>query len=150
VIAKGDQAYTNASLKFIFSPNGELLASGSMDYQVKLWDFQTGQCQHTLTGHSKWILGLSFSPNSRYLASSCEDSEIKLWQVDTGTCCRTFRGHTNWVWAIAFLPDGQTLVSGGDDGTCAFGIFIPETVVLIGKPTITGFVPLLSVTMVAP
>ena len=35
-----------------FSPDGKLVASGSCDETVKIWDISTGHCDSTLTGHS--------------------------------------------------------------------------------------------------
>ncbi|HLA12065.1 MAG TPA: caspase family protein [Pyrinomonadaceae bacterium] len=98
-----------------FSPDGKILASGSRDYTVKLWDVATGAVLRTLEGHSQWSHSVAFSPDGRTLASGSYDSTIKLWDVATGALLRTLEGHSAPVSSVAFSPDGKTLASGSWD-----------------------------------
>lgn len=102
-----------------FSPNGELVAVGDSNGDIRLFRTKDEQQQFLLRGHSKslWISSVAFSPDNRMLASCSFDRSVKLWNVDNGKCLKTFEGHTNWLWAVAFSSDGQTIASGGDDQT---------------------------------
>jgi WD40 repeat protein len=64
-----------------FSPDGMILASGSFDNTVKLWDVLTGTELCTLKGHSDLVFSLAFSPSGKTLASGGTDSTVKLWVV---------------------------------------------------------------------
>jgi hypothetical protein len=64
-----------------FSPDGRLLASGSADYTIKLWDVASGSLVRTLTGHTDYVLSVAFSPDGRLLASGSDDKTIKLWDI---------------------------------------------------------------------
>ena len=94
-----------------FSPGGGILASGSRDKTIRLWDAETGAYLRTLMGHTDWVTSVAFSPDGRTLASGSWDNTTRLWDVETGTHQRTLIGHTDWVNSVAFSPDGRTLAS---------------------------------------
>jgi WD40 repeat protein len=94
-----------------------LLATGSGDQTVKLWDISSGQCLKTLSGHSSRVWSVAFTPDSQTLASGSGDNTVKLWDVSTGECLKTLQGHLNWVFSTAFSPNGQMLASGAGDRT---------------------------------
>ncbi|MCT7952883.1 serine/threonine protein kinase [Ancylothrix sp. C2] len=113
-ILKGHSRYVNA---VAFSPLGNLLASGSSDKTIKLWQLDNGKLLATFTGHSDDVNSLAFSPEGQYLASGSLDRTIKLWQLDTGKLLGTFAGHSDSVLSVAFSPGGQFLASGSWDKT---------------------------------
>ncbi len=111
--------HTDSVNSVAYSPDGELLASGSSDQTVKLWDPASGTLLHTLTGHTDRVCSIGFSPDGTMIASSSLDTTIKLWNVSTGTLFRTFWGASNSVHGccVAFSPSGWTLASTADDYT---------------------------------
>ena len=52
-----------------FSPQGNLLASGSFDESLRLWDVKTGKCLKTLPAHSDPVSGIDFNRDGTLLVS---------------------------------------------------------------------------------
>lgn len=100
-----------------FSPSGTLLASGSTDGQIIVWEAATGRLLLTFNGHVEEVRSLSFSPDSLRLLSGARDRTLRLWDLRSAAIAHDYSGHERGAVIGAFAPDGWTLVSGASDGT---------------------------------
>ena len=98
------------------SPDGQLVASGSDDPIIRLWNIETGELTQKLSGHQLAVADVAFSADGQYLASGSHDGSLKVWDLSEGVERCTLKGHTGFVYAVDF--EGNTrLVSSGYDGT---------------------------------
>lgn len=112
------QSHSDRVYTVSFSPDGQLIASGSRDTTVKIWRLD-GTLVATLHGHSARINSVVFSPNGRAIASASDDKTIKLWSAN-GVLIKTFAGpnsHQSYVSSVSFSPDGQRIASASWDNT---------------------------------
>jgi hypothetical protein len=102
-----------------FSPHGTILASGSVDRTVQLWDVATRrQMGYPLVTYTGGVNAVAFSPGGRILATGSADGMFGLWDVATRQMSGgPILGDTAAVTSVAFSPDGTTLATGSDDGT---------------------------------
>lgn len=87
-------------------------ASGSMDNTVKIWDLATGECLHTLTGHTSLVGLLGLSPNR--IVSAAADASLRVWDANTYELKHTLSSHAA---AITCFQHDETKVVSGSDGT---------------------------------
>ncbi len=98
---------------------GRLIATGSYDQKIKLWDVETGSERRTLDGHNGGIFGLAFRSDAKLLASASGDRTVKLWRVENGDRLDTFSQPIGDQYAVAFSPDGRFVVAAGVTTACA-------------------------------
>ncbi len=92
-----------------------LIATGSLDTKIKIWNTTTGKCLRTLEGHKQSVIALFLLSNGRF-ASTSQDNTIKIWNADTGKCERNLTGSNSNVHALAELKNGRIII-GTEDGS---------------------------------
>ena len=80
-----------------------ILASGSMDGTIKIWEFQD-KSTFVLRGHSDWVNAVKVDSASRTVLSASDDCTVRLWDLDTKACIKTFEGHVGQVQQVIALP----------------------------------------------
>jgi WD40 repeat protein len=138
--------HTDRVYSVSFSPDGALLASGSGDTTIRLWQVSDGAALHTLTGHTDIVSSVIFAPVGTLVASTSFDKTVRLWSASDGALLRTLAGHENWVRSAAFTPDGQPLASASDDKT----IRLWQTKEGTPVRTLTGHDELVSCVAISP
>ncbi len=99
-----------------FSPDAKLLASGSKDNTVRLWDTERAFELRKLAGHTAWVKAVAFSPDGRWLASGSVDGVVKLWDVTTGRELKSMSGGGS-INALAFSPDARLVAAGNAENS---------------------------------
>ncbi len=114
--------HTDVVYAVAFSPDQKLLASGSQDQTIKLWDVATAKETESFAGHKSWVAGVVFLPLqpgaaiSAGLVSLGATGEVKRWELANGKESPiAFAGHGQLAFAMALSQDGKVLATGGID-----------------------------------
>lgn len=101
-----------------FSPQGDLLATGSEDRQIKLWDVTSTKelASWEATQEPKGVRTITFSPDGRRLASADALGIVRIWDLASRKMLLSWPADTGDLTGLAYERDGATLVSGGESG----------------------------------
>jgi WD40 repeat protein len=61
-------------------------------FTLQVWDYETGDFERTLKGHTDSVQDISFDHSGKLLASCSADMTIKLWDFQGFECIRTMHG----------------------------------------------------------
>ena len=94
-----------------FSPDDKILASGSRDRKVELWDVANHQRLSILDDYTDGIIGMAFSADGKKFASTSRDGTAHLWDLDTEKKTVLVTAPDSGVNSLAFSPDSSLLLS---------------------------------------
>ncbi|KAI5121299.1 hypothetical protein M0805_003768 [Coniferiporia weirii] len=103
-----------------FGMTERILATGSGDKSVKLWNLDDFSCIKTFEGHTNSVLQISFLNQDLQLASTASDGLLKLWNVRTEECIATMDNHEDKVWALAVNSSESMILTGAADSVVTF------------------------------
>jgi len=98
----------------IIKLDDKLIASGSLDKSVKIWNFKTAKCEDTIKGFSGFSLALIKLTKNKFALAS-DDGSILIYEFKLGVNTKTLEGSSSLrVYNIIKLSDNQ-LASGSLD-----------------------------------
>ncbi|KAJ0413320.1 putative wd40 protein [Aspergillus carlsbadensis] len=130
------EGHSGRVISLAFSPNSQLLGSGSENGTIKIWDTATGILKHSLEGHANRVHSVAFSPNGQHLISGSLEA-IRFWDPATGMLKHTLLEEEGGISALACSPDGQFLASAHRDGNIKIRSLVPGAL----EHTVVGHLP---------
>lgn len=104
--------------RVVFHPTYTVIASASEDSTIKIWDWETGEFERTLKGHTRAVQDCDFDGQGQFLVSCSSDLTLRLWDVSNDyASVRTFHGHDHSVSSVRFLPGDGAFISASRDRT---------------------------------
>jgi WD40 repeat protein len=103
------------------SPDGKVLAAGSRDHHVSLWEAPPLEKRRTLrTPEQHSVSAVALYAEGKKLATgggSVADMNVRLWDLDTSQELKLLEGHKATITSLVATADGKILASASEDGS---------------------------------
>jgi WD40 repeat protein len=108
-----------------FSPDSKMLASGSRDKTVKIFEVTKGEMRRGFEAHNGGVWAVIFSRDGKWLVTGGMEIQkagetngtVKIWNSTNQRLMKTFQAHRLPTLTVAICPQGRKLASGSLDGT---------------------------------
>lgn len=108
--------YRDTVLTVAFSSDSQLVAGGSVNGTIQVWDANTGDQIYLFTEHTKPVEQVVFSPDRKKLVSASTDQTVRVWSlVGVGGKLDSTISHESPVYTVSYLSNGNSLVTGSAD-----------------------------------
>jgi U3 small nucleolar RNA-associated protein 13 len=114
------QGHEAPALSLDIDASSSLVASGSADSTVKVWDIEGAFCTHNFKGHRGIVTVVKFL--NKTLFSGGEDGTIKMWSLDERVCIGNFKNHVSVVRDLDFFEEHIMVSAGRDKVICIWDI----------------------------
>ncbi|KAK6026576.1 WD domain, G-beta repeat protein [Ostertagia ostertagi] len=85
---------------------------------LQIWDYETGEFERSLKGHTDSVQDIAFDKTGKMLVSCSADMSIKVWEFGGSyACVKTLKGHDHNISSVCFLPSGDAILSASRDHT---------------------------------
>ncbi|KAL9962409.1 hypothetical protein ACROYT_G031510 [Oculina patagonica] len=104
-------------VSMVFDSTSTLLATGSSDSTVKVWDIIKQYYTHNFKGSQGVVNLVAFHPNAKVLQlfSATDDCKIRVWDLKKSRCVGVLESHFSVVTSLAFSHSGQSMISSSRD-----------------------------------
>jgi U3 small nucleolar RNA-associated protein 13 len=104
-------------LSMCYDASGTLVATGSADKTVRVWDIPRGHCTHSFRDHTDIVPLVAFHPDVSKLVlfSASDDSTIRMYDLNTSSCVACYRQHMSLPTSFSFTEAFDIMVSVGRD-----------------------------------
>ncbi len=110
-----------------FSPDSQVLATGTSEGSILIWDVSDGRLLQKLPGHPRNVFDVCFSPDGRTLLSVGQPGELKCWHTGLWRELATFPLAITNGFHLAVSPDGKWIAVGSGEEGRTQGISLIET-----------------------
>jgi WD40 repeat protein len=111
------KGHTGQVLAAVYSPDGQQIATASLDKTVRIWNAATSEIQSILRGHENIVTYVGFSPDGRRIITASGDQTADVWDPATGRQLLHLVGHTGPVRSAEFSFDSKYIVTASVDQT---------------------------------